>query len=40
MDSRNYVCDYHFDWVEKIQTHTNKVFYVLLSSIKTIYLCY
>jgi hypothetical protein len=25
MDSRNYVCDYNFDWVEKMQPLTNKV---------------
>ncbi|CAF4393362.1 unnamed protein product, partial [Adineta steineri] len=24
MDSRNYVCDYNFDWVEKMQKLTNK----------------
>jgi len=25
MDSRNYVCDYNFDWVEKMQPLANKV---------------
>ncbi len=26
MDSRNYACDYNFDWVEKMQPFANKVF--------------
>jgi len=25
MESRNYACDYNFDWVEKMQPYTNKV---------------
>ncbi len=25
MDSRNYICDYNFDWVEKMQPYANKV---------------
>ncbi len=25
MDARNYVCDYNFDWVEKMQKLTNRV---------------
>lgn len=26
MDARNYTCDYNFDWVEKMQKLTNKVY--------------
>jgi hypothetical protein len=27
MDSRNYACDYNFDWVEKMQpSYANKVY--------------
>jgi hypothetical protein len=26
MDSRNYTCDYNFDWVEKMQPYANKVY--------------
>jgi hypothetical protein len=25
MESRNYACDYNFDWVEKMQKLTNRV---------------
>ncbi|CAF5001679.1 unnamed protein product [Rotaria socialis] len=25
MDARNYVCDYNFDWVEKVQPYANRL---------------
>jgi hypothetical protein len=30
MDSRNYVCDYNFDWVEKMQPLANKVYQIFI----------
>jgi hypothetical protein len=42
MESRNYACDYNFDWVEKMQPYANKVFgYVYFIEGKTtdFYLC-
>ena len=28
MESRNYACDYNFDWVEKMQPNANKVWLI------------